>query len=312
MVMASPSESLHTYSAASTAAATAAAPSDNRSSPHRTVPISRQSSIYSVTLDEFQQSVDDARKSFGSMSMDEFLLSIWTAEETATGAAPSGETTAAIAQPSLAREGSSGGKTVGDVWSEIQPRNSCNVEIARGEQIFGGMTLEDFLLKAGVVSEGCGPSRSPHYLNFRNSGVADGYGQYWDSGGAVGHGDLVGPGSPLSPASSDGCGPSRGVDDSVSHHGLRRGGGRKRIVDVCGPFDQGVDRRQRRMIKNRESAARSRARRQAYTMELEAELNQLKEENALIRKETLSEPSQEKPEAEKEGKTLRRTSSWPR
>ncbi|KAJ8763592.1 hypothetical protein K2173_002475 [Erythroxylum novogranatense] len=40
-----------------------------------------------------------------------------------------------------------------------------------------------------------------------------------------------------------------------------------------------VERRQRRMIKNRESAARSRARKQAYTMELEAEIAKLKELN---------------------------------
>ncbi|KAI5071074.1 hypothetical protein GOP47_0013325 [Adiantum capillus-veneris] len=40
------------------------------------------------------------------------------------------------------------------------------------------------------------------------------------------------------------------------------------------------------MIKNRESAARSRARKQAYTVELEAEVSQLKEENMkLLRKQ---------------------------
>ncbi|KAG0520137.1 hypothetical protein BDA96_08G047500 [Sorghum bicolor] len=45
-----------------------------------------------------------------------------------------------------------------------------------------------------------------------------------------------------------------------------------------------VERRQRRMIKNRESAARSRARKQAYTMELEAEVQKLKEENEELQK----------------------------
>ncbi|CAB4287199.1 unnamed protein product [Prunus armeniaca] len=65
--------------------------------------------------------------------------------------------------------------------------------------------------------------------------------------------------------------------------GLR---GRKRILD--GPVEKVVERRQRRMIKNRESAARSRARKQAYTVELEAELNQLREENAHL-KQALAE-----------------------
>ncbi|CAN7047611.1 unnamed protein product [Brassica oleracea var. botrytis] len=47
-----------------------------------------------------------------------------------------------------------------------------------------------------------------------------------------------------------------------------------------------IERRQRRMIKNRESAARSRARKQAYTLELEAEIEKLKKVNQeLLRKQ---------------------------
>ncbi|XP_028776603.1 bZIP transcription factor 27 [Neltuma alba] len=45
------------------------------------------------------------------------------------------------------------------------------------------------------------------------------------------------------------------------------------------------DRRSKRMIKNRESAARSRARKQAYTYELEQKLALLKEENAMLTKQ---------------------------
>lgn len=44
----------------------------------------------------------------------------------------------------------------------------------------------------------------------------------------------------------------------------------------------GGDRRHRRMIKNRESAARSRARKQAYTNELELALAQLRRENEML------------------------------
>ncbi|KAJ8464935.1 hypothetical protein OPV22_027487 [Ensete ventricosum] len=47
----------------------------------------------------------------------------------------------------------------------------------------------------------------------------------------------------------------------------------------------GVDRGLQRMIKNRESAARSRARKQAYTNELELEVSRLKEENAKLKKQ---------------------------
>ncbi|XP_042420891.1 bZIP transcription factor 27-like [Zingiber officinale] len=53
---------------------------------------------------------------------------------------------------------------------------------------------------------------------------------------------------------------------------------RKRSTESPGA----ADRCQKRMIKNRESAARSRARKQAYTIELELEVSQLKEENAKL------------------------------
>lgn len=43
--------------------------------------LGRQSSIYSLTLDEFQHTLCDGGKNFGSMNMDEFLTSIWNAEE---------------------------------------------------------------------------------------------------------------------------------------------------------------------------------------------------------------------------------------
>ncbi|XP_065882153.1 ABSCISIC ACID-INSENSITIVE 5-like protein 3 [Euphorbia lathyris] len=45
-----------------------------------------------------------------------------------------------------------------------------------------------------------------------------------------------------------------------------------------------IERRQKRMIKNRESAARSRARKQAYTDKLENEVSELKKKNAWLRK----------------------------
>ncbi|GMI91348.1 hypothetical protein like AT4G35900 [Hibiscus trionum] len=55
------------------------------------------------------------------------------------------------------------------------------------------------------------------------------------------------------------------------------------------------DRRNKRMMKNRESAARSRARKQAYTTELELKVAHLQEENAKLRRQQeklLSAPDQ--------------------
>ncbi|XP_042486628.1 bZIP transcription factor 12-like [Macadamia integrifolia] len=59
--------------------------------------------------------------------------------------------------------------------------------------------------------------------------------------------------------------------------------GKRRVVDE--PVDKVAQQRQRRMIKNRESAARSRERKQAYTVELESLVSQLEEENARLLKE---------------------------
>ncbi|MBA0692358.1 hypothetical protein Goari_009928 [Gossypium aridum] len=75
--------------------------------------------------------------------------------------------------------------------------------------------------------------------------------------------------------------------------------------------EKNVERRQKRMIKNRESAARSRARKQAYTNELENKVSRLEEENERLRKRKELEkllPSAPPPEPKYQ---LRRTSSAP-
>ncbi|KAL6957498.1 hypothetical protein U1Q18_044710 [Sarracenia purpurea var. burkii] len=365
--------------------------------------LGRQSSIYSLTLDEFQHTLCESGKKFGSMNMDEFLNSIWTAEDnqvqaqaqaevgnhpnptttTTSTASDSNSNLQFLTGDSLADKGISGQlslqrqgsltlpaplcrKTVDEVWSEIRKskqepqqsgggnsNNNNNVQNSSSTQrqsTFGEMTLEDFLIRAGVVREQCNPQSSapqqeyglyqnnsnpgvgpgfvtgpitglgggggrgsinmPTYLTLPQGGVSEssgyagngksgGYlpppstvcygGRVANAGGGGGYGQVqgLGMGSPVSPVSSDGM--CMGQMDGTNQYGMDMGGvrgGRKRIID--GPVEKVVERRQRRMIKNRESAARSRARKQAYTVELEAELNQLKEENAQL-KQALAE-----------------------
>ncbi|CAH8387209.1 unnamed protein product [Eruca vesicaria subsp. sativa] len=330
--------------------------------------LGRQSSIYSLTLDEFQHALcENNGKNFGSMNMDEFLVSIWNAEENnnnnhqaATAAAShppvphngfnngGGESgvfgggssgnqrdnkrSGIAKQPSLPRQGSLTlpaplcRKTVDEVWSEIHRgggggggdsngrssgQNNTHKgggESAARQPTFGEMTLEDFLVKAGVVREH--PTNPKPILNPTPSNVipaptqqqqlygvfqgtgGGGYQQappvqpgvcYGGGGGGFGAGgQQMGMVGPLSPVSSEGLGHGQ-VDNMGGQYGVDMGGlrGRKRGGD--GPVEKVVERRQRRMIKNRESAARSRARKQAYTVELEAELNQLKEENTQLK-----------------------------
>ncbi|KAI3936515.1 hypothetical protein MKW92_013487 [Papaver armeniacum] len=366
--------------------------------------LGRQSSIYSLTLDEFQHTLSENGKNFGSMNMDEFLSNIWTAEENQAvhsnnETLPTNQndpkTLTLKSHPSLPRQGSISlpgslcRKTVEEVWSEIhreqqqqqQPNNVGNSGTTHRQPTFGEMTLEDFLVRAGVVREACGTSAQhqllqsqtppptaaptpggPHqygvYPGTTTAGVDPNFGigpvmglgfpdprtvgngvpggiptayqgfphpgggvgetsNYGGGGkrnggfqpsgvcfsGRVGNGGAGGGypaaaqtlamGSPVSPVSSDGmCGNQM---ESTNQYGLDQMGGmrgRKRIID--GPVEKVVERRQRRMIKNRESAARSRARKQAYTVELEAELNQLKEENARLKQSLVSAAEVEK------------------
>ncbi|KAJ8505223.1 hypothetical protein OPV22_006109 [Ensete ventricosum] len=73
----------------------------------------------------------------------------------------------------------------------------------------------------------------------------------------------------------------------------------------------GADRYHRRMIKNRESAARSRARKQAYTNELELEVSRLKQENAKLKKQYEELRSAVAAQQLKSYNTLQRSSTAP-
>ncbi|KAJ7290820.1 hypothetical protein O6H91_Y298300 [Diphasiastrum complanatum] len=138
-------------------------------------PLVRQHSIYSLTLDEFQNTVGESGKQFGSMNMDEFLKNVWTAEENqamAAAMAGGGNEVACnglLWQGSLSRQGSLAlprtlsRKTVDEVWKDIIYQGSGCIPINDNgsgaaqqhprELTLREMTLEDFLLKAGVVRE---------------------------------------------------------------------------------------------------------------------------------------------------------------
>ncbi|CAN6350887.1 unnamed protein product [Urochloa humidicola] len=70
--------------------------------------------------------------------------------------------------------------------------------------------------------------------------------------------------------------------DASGSVGGGRGSRKRALVD---PADRAVMQRQKRMIKNRESAARSRDRKQAYVAELESQVSQLEEEQAELLRE---------------------------
>ncbi|CAL4885522.1 unnamed protein product [Urochloa decumbens] len=300
--------------------------------PMTPLPLARQGSVYSLTFDEFQSTLGGAGKDFGSMNMDELLRSIWTAEEThavasasASAAAASAAAAAAdhAARASIQRQGSLtlprtlSQKTVDEVWRDIMCFGGPGPSAAQAEAAaaappppaqrqptLGEITLEEFLVRAGVVREDmtapppvpplpvAAPPRPPPPqppMLFPHSNVFAPLVPPLPFGaglvsGAVGQGDVAAPPA-VSPVASNGFGKMEGGDLSslspspvpyVFNGGLR---GRKAPA-----MEKVVERRQRRMIKNRESAARSRQRKQAYMMELEAEVAKLKELNEELHK----------------------------
>ncbi|KAF8020293.1 hypothetical protein BT93_G0871 [Corymbia citriodora subsp. variegata] len=361
--------------------------------------LTRQPSIYSLTLDEFQNTWGGLGKDFGSMNMDELLKNIWTAEETQAMTSSTGTGDGSIPGGNIQRQGSLtlprtlSQKTVDEVWKDLIKESAVVKDGNKGagfnmpqkQPTLGEMTLEDFLLRAGVVREDAQQVGRPnnggfvgefplmststglglnfHHMNQNNGFVVN---QIAENNKSI-------PGQPpnlafnvgsirsnqqqlqqqhdlpllpkpatMSFASSmsmannsqmPGLG-SRGaigMTDASIKSSLVQGGGLQTGVGMTGldtrgvalqtvspanhispdviskntvdssslspvpyPFSRGrksgsalekvVERRQRRMIKNRESAARSRARKQAYTLELEAEVQKLKELNEELQK----------------------------
>lgn len=285
--------------------------------------LNKQNSIFSLTLDEIQCK---SGRSFGSMNMDEFLANIWSVEENQVPLQTNQDehevpisNDKAITQQqqtppnnTLSRQDSFSipiplcKKTVDEVWFEIhkdqpppleqEPTNNFARYGPHRQQTLGEMTLEDFLVKAGVAKDsttsnrssqnrtvgtpiqqqqcvnvaaannnnvacldtqygigtvmGSGYSNPQHGVTNHLSGGNNGFGTYQ----MFGHSNLLVGGGEV----SNGTNPSA----IEKCHSLTESGGlkKKRIVD--GPPEVVVERRQRRMIKNRESAARSRARKQ--------------------------------------------------
>ncbi|KAL5777757.1 hypothetical protein ACOSP7_010683 [Xanthoceras sorbifolium] len=136
------------------------------------IPLTRQPSVYSLTFDEFQNTVGGSiGKDFGSMNMDELLKNIWSAEETQTMVTPSSanqdDTNGLQRQGSLTLPRTLSQKTVDEVWKNISKEYSVKDGSSGGgsgagqgsnnmpqrQQTLGEITLEEFLVRAGVVKE---------------------------------------------------------------------------------------------------------------------------------------------------------------
>ncbi|XWS62907.1 hypothetical protein CRYUN_Cryun06bG0050800 [Craigia yunnanensis] len=169
----------------------------NGSKPLCNFPLARQSSIYSWTFDELQNTFGGLSKDFGSMNMDELLKNISTAEETQammTALVPGVE--GGVSGGNLQRQGSLtlprtlSQKTVDEVWRDLLKGNdgakdgsggggAGGANLPHRQQTLGEMTLEEFLGRAGVVREDMQEIGVPNNSGFfgNNSGLIIGFQQ---------------------------------------------------------------------------------------------------------------------------------------
>jgi len=254
-------------------------------------PLARQNSMYNLTLDEVQNHLGDLGKPLSSMNLDELLKNVWTVEANQSIHMENENTAQAgqvvfQRQPNLSLTGPLSKKTVDEVWRDIQQSNDHEeVKSQEIQSTLGEMTLEDFLVKAGVVSAASsnrkntnGPTpkvsvvesnvalpqfsphgpwiqyAQPHYQHPQQSVMAT-----YVPSQIIAQSLQMAAGAP-----SDGVPYTDGqvalASPVIGNLSDTQKSARKR-----GPEDmieRTVERKQKRMIKNRESAARSRARKQ--------------------------------------------------
>ncbi|KAF8403531.1 hypothetical protein HHK36_011635 [Tetracentron sinense] len=278
--------------------------------------LAQQSSMYSLTLDEVQNQLGDLGKPLSSMNLDELLKNVWTAEANQSMVENTASPSQLASASSLQRQASLtlnkdlSKKTVDEVWRDIQQGHKRNNEEKKAQErqaTLGEMTLEDFLVKAGIVSEASDkknvdaemmvdpisapPQNFPQqaqWLQYQQPSMHQPQQQHQNMMAVYVQGHSVPQPLPVGASSLlDVACPENQLALSSPLMGTlsdTQTPGRKRVApgDVV---EKTVERRQKRMIKNRESAARSRARKQAYTNELENKVSRLEEENERLKKQ---------------------------
>ncbi|XAR51053.1 hypothetical protein NMG60_11005562 [Bertholletia excelsa] len=123
-------------------------------------PLTRQNSWFNLTLDEVESQLGALGKPLGSMNLDELLKNVWNAEASQSNTIDIDSSSPASSlqhQASLTLARAFSGKTVDEVWKDIQEGQKMkNVDGMKGQErepTLGEITLEDFLVKAGLFAE---------------------------------------------------------------------------------------------------------------------------------------------------------------
>nr|POE96278.1 abscisic acid-insensitive 5-like protein 2 [Quercus suber] len=234
-----------------------------------------QGSLYNLTFDEVQSHLgNNICKPLNTMNLDELLRNLMSVEEGQLVQNTSSSSSALLFLKNLNLNGTLRKKTVDELWKEIVHKQHVN-EMEKEQSTLGETTLEEFLVRAGVISPqpimAIDPmvmvSQQADWLQFQMAAVQQQHQQQQqqmivlDSSFNVSESVYENPvldvrysenqlalSMPM-PAIS-----SASSDSQVAAERKRR------CSDEM--MEKAIERRQKRMIKNRESAARSRARKQ--------------------------------------------------
>uniref|UniRef100_F6H0P1 BZIP domain-containing protein n=2 Tax=Vitis vinifera TaxID=29760 RepID=F6H0P1_VITVI len=268
-----------------------------------------QGYLYHLIFNELQTQLGNVGKPLSSMYLDELLKHVISAEKgqyfmqnPAASSSSSSSSPASLFLGNFNLNGVLDKKTVEEVWEEIlhhQHLSGADNGPIQHLSTLGETTLEEFLVRAGVISLGNqngSTANAQPFMTMDPMAVVPQQPADWfqlpveaaqqqqpgvlDSSFHVSESVFEGPAIEIGYSKNQMAMSTAVPAVTTSSPNSPVAVERKRWFSD--EMMKTIERRQKRMIKNRESAARSRARKQAYTNHLEHEVHQLKKENDLL------------------------------
>ncbi|KAF5746822.1 ABSCISIC ACID-INSENSITIVE 5-like protein 3 [Tripterygium wilfordii] len=271
----------------------------------------RQGSMCNLTFDDVPAQFGNIGKPLNAMNFDELLKNVVSVEEAKMGGKQNRSSSSSSSSTSLfTGDNFLSKRNVDDVLKEIVHHN--NQSVPQGET-----TLENFLACAGVINPRPVMVNDPivmvseqeDWLQFQMGGVQEEQQHHITMRDSNSHVSESIYGNPV--GNLGGFSENHQLEMPMPMPAMSATSPEKK----CRYSDEGkekiIERRQRRMIKNRESAARSRARKQAYTSQLEHEVLHLRKTNSWLKRQKEAEMLLTSYAIPMSRYQLRRTSSAP-